>query len=1067
MVDMGRWMRRASAQRMMNGVLMASVLCTTPMVAFATDDEAQRALITGHGLLDRGLHELAAAEYESYLEHAPNGPDVATARYGLAVCRFRMEQWQASIDALNSVPRDASFAFAGDALLIGGHALLRVGDAAGAAERFGALVKDFPYHTSAGEAAAVLVEALQRAGKNESASRAFEELTNTWPNEALTARAAFFAGQADLARDDAAQAADRFGLCAKSADEHLAARATLMQGRCLERTGDAAGAQRAFSEARAALANEPALRREATLGEARLLYADGELDLAARALDAALEGGADDELGAHTALLRARVHLDQDEPVQAAELLAPLARSGPRALRDDAAYWAAKCALRADKPESAATLLAHASQTYPASELIAEMRYDLGIAYTRASQAEQAEAAFGAFVEAHPKHALAGEALTTIASLQHNRAAYDESLATCQQALAVKQRSASRTQELQSLRAENLLMLGRHDDAAKAFALVENNTSDTITSQRAAFRGAQALTRAGRFGEARPLFERVIDGTQTPKEFVPAALELGGGLFEAEDYAGAAQALELFVTLAPDDPAVDDALIKLGLAQSRQEHLQDALATFKRVVNDHPDSRHASHARFEMAQALAALDRMEDATAAFEAVVKTDENSRFAPYAMRDLGALAQQRGDYEAARRWFERAAATGVEAVAGESRFEYARSMLAAGRYDEAAPAFEELLNEGDDAQRAESHAQLGLALSRLGRCDEAVPHLQKVLSKENSLSPSMHESTMYEYAWCLRELKRPEAVAAYRELLDMNPAANIRGHALLDCAALLMDTDELVEANTMLEAAISVSKSSEGTLPQSVTEQIVYRHGVCCYKLGQHEQAAATLDGFNTRFPDSTVRASATLVRGESLLKLNQHAGAADMFAQASRDDTCRPQDMQAALLRLGETSATLQRWDDSRDAFGRYLAQFGDESLWFQAAFGVAWAHEQNGTFDDAIAGYRTVVTKHEGDTAARAQFQIGQCLFAQGELRQAVRELLRVDILYAYPQWSAAALHEAGKCFEQLNQVADARAQYEAVVERFGDSSWAELSRDRLANLEQLTPPGRPVRAGGE
>jgi TolA-binding protein len=129
------------------------------------------------------------------------------------------------------------------------------------------------------------------------------------------------------------------------------------------------------------------------------------------------------------------------------------------------------------------------------------------------------------------------------------------------------------------------------------------------------------------------------------------------------------------------------------------------------------------------------------------------------------------------------------------------------------------------------------------------------------------------------------------------------------------------------------------------------------------------------------------------------------------------------------------------------------------LWFQARFGVAWAKENRGEHEAAIRDYREVVSRHQGPTAARAQFQIGECLFAMGRLEEAVTELLRVDILYAYDEWSAAALYEAGRVLERLERPHQARAQYEAVVQRFPDLNWAEMARQRLDQVQTQLPPG--------
>jgi TolA-binding protein len=83
------------------------------------------------------------------------------------------------------------------------------------------------------------------------------------------------------------------------------------------------------------------------------------------------------------------------------------------------------------------------------------------------------------------------------------------------------------------------------------------------------------------------------------------------------------------------------------------------------------------------------------------------------------------------------------------------------------------------------------------------------------------------------------------------------------------------------------------------------------------------------------------------------------------------------------------------------------------------------------------------------------------LFAKERYKEAVAEFLKVDILYAYPEWSSAAVFEAGRCFERLNQPGQARKQFESVVERYKDSRWARLASARLEQLSSNSIiPGR-------
>ena len=98
-----------------------------------------------------------------------------------------------------------------------------------------------------------------------------------------------------------------------------------------------------------------------------------------------------------------------------------------------------------------------------------------------------------------------------------------------------------------------------------------------------------------------------------------------------------------------------------------------------------------------------------------------------------------------------------------------------------------------------------------------------------------------------------------------------------------------------------------------------------------------------------------------------------------------------------------------------------------------------------------------------ELAAQAQFMRGETYFHEDRLREALREFLRVDILYDAPRWQAAALLEAGKAYERLDQWADAAETYSRLVDKFPKDpdvptarSRGEAARKRAARASQ--PP---------
>jgi TolA-binding protein len=79
--------------------------------------------------------------------------------------------------------------------------------------------------------------------------------------------------------------------------------------------------------------------------------------------------------------------------------------------------------------------------------------------------------------------------------------------------------------------------------------------------------------------------------------------------------------------------------------------------------------------------------------------------------------------------------------------------------------------------------------------------------------------------------------------------------------------------------------------------------------------------------------------------------------------------------------------------------------------------------------------------------------MGECYFAEKHFDRAAAELLKVDIVYGYPKWSARALYEAGRAFEQLNEADQAKAQYELCIKKYKDFDSSALAKKRLKALE--------------
>jgi tetratricopeptide (TPR) repeat protein len=111
------------------------------------------------------------------------------------------------------------------------------------------------------------------------------------------------------------------------------------------------------------------------------------------------------------------------------------------------------------------------------------------------------------------------------------------------------------------------------------------------------------------------------------------------------------------------------------------------------------------------------------------------------------------------------------------------------------------------------------------------------------------------------------------------------------------------------------------------------------------------------------------------------------------------------------------------------------------------------------FEAARRYYNKAVRSSTGgktETAAMAQWMIGETYFHQENFEAALREYLRVEILYSYPRWQAAAVLQAGKCEEALGRNKEAAELYARLIKAFPNTEFTDEAAKRLREVESAT-----------
>ena len=1004
------------------------------------------------GMLARGLDDLAADEYQKFLDEYPRHELAQQARYGLGVAQSRLGRYQETVETLEPLLTNDRFQYVVESSVLSARALLAIEQADEAARVLTRVLQRHDDHVLAPQAAALRVEALYRSKANENAVEAYDEVA-TRLTGAAGERAAYFAALAELARGESTNAIMRLGRL-ESGTTPIAASARLLLARTLQQEGDLEAARSAYRNAKSRAEGQQVF--EAQLGLAQVLIDLERFDEARQELDSIPDEGLQSDDRFRAELERGRLAVLRGDYAHAHELLRRVPGQGPVAIRDDASYWLARAQAGQSQHREASLTLVRALTEYPDTSLRHEMMYQLGIAMAADEKPQEAIQTLRQLAQETKGEPLAGESLLAAASIAHQ--AGDLDLAQQLSREASGELTGEAATEAAFLAAEAAYQSQEFAEAARGFeSLLASLSGSHERVDTVRYRLGLAQKQLGQMENARSTLTPLYESSRMDERFVPGLLALGDMAFAAEDWDAAAEWLGRYTRLGSDRPSWDAAMLRLGLALANSGDRRQSLAVFENLCEEFPRSPLASRAQYESGLLALSLDETARAAQSFEAAsISTDEEVR--RLAFQQLGVLASTQGKHEEAANYFDQAASLSPADEDVRSRLNQARALLASGASRRAGDVLKRLGPQSLDRElAAERSALLTIAYAKQDLhtyVAEASGDFMDHPDMLDALGETTASSVLYERARALRALElNEEASEALKLLLERVPEGPLVANARLELASLAMDDSRYDDAGALCAAILRDTSGMSETL----VEQAIYRMGVCARELGDHQAAATILSELARRTPSDALSASAALMSGESLTEIGSLRKAAEMLEIAANTGT--GETSAVALLRLGEAQVGLQDWPRAQSTYERFLSEHSADPRAYLALFGKAWALESQGRHDAAIEGYRAVVASHDGETAARAQFQIGECLYAQKKYEDAVRELLRVDLVYTYPQWSAGALYEAGRCFEELDRDSDAIAQYERVVDRFADTQWAEMAHRRLSRFQQTSQQG--------
>lgn len=957
-----------------------------------------------------------------------------------------------------------------------------------AADEFRTFLADYPRHAAAAKAKFYLAESLLQLRQFDDAAQAFRAFAASAPQDRLASKARFRAGEAAYLAGHDEQARDELERFVHDLpDDPYNEYALPYLGEMTLRNGEFAKAEQFFAEALRRFA-QGSMADDCRFGLARALEAQGRHEDARRLFLAVAAkptshladqaqfrlaasfyaaGEYEQALDTFQELLRhprfAKSSLRVKAALAEGETLFQLDRFDPAAERfeslldesavaAEARYWLGLVqAARQEWTAAAESLLAAADRSGSDQKLAAAARFHAGDALYHAGKTAEAKAQFDAVLKNWPQTELAEKSLL---GLMQVALATGDHPSVDQLAAQFGERYPRTTLKPQVDRVVGRSLLARKDYVPAA-ALFEKLVS--IAGKEHDFDGvllATAYIGQGRFDEALKTLSAITLGEQPAagnrELWIDAQRQRAAALVGLDRFADAALVLDTLLAAMPEPEAATWARSELAVCLAKTGQLDRAKTVFQEASQQAAGTEVFPAALLALGDAALEQDDAAWASELYEQLSRT--KSSYRPRALWGLARGRVKQGD-----------ASQAIDAL-NQLLGDYANDPLA----PEAALArgqLQEQLNDLETAVRSyrqvieayPSSPQLAPAMLAAARMEERLKRPKEAATLYAQLDQKFpqapeHDAVLYEWAWALRSAADLEKAD---EIFERVRAATPRSRFWADAVYRL--AERAYDAQDYPRAGQLVAELLAGEPGKQVLPHALYLESQIAAAENDWPRVPAPLERLTAEFPDSSLVPLARFLVAEAAYRQSDFDRAGELFRELAETTGGRTDKwLPMVPLRRAQILAQQKQWHDALELASQIESDFPDFEQLYEVDYVIGRCQAMLGRFDDARAAYRRVVKSESGaktETAAKAQWMMGETFLHQKNYESALREYLKVEILYAYPAWQAAALFEAAKCHEHLGETKQAQDLYAKVAKSYSDSPLAKDAAQRVKTFE--------------
>lgn len=645
--------------------------------------------------------------------------------------------------------------------------------------------------------------------------------------------------------------------------------------------------------------------------------------------------------------------------------------------------------------------------------------------------------------------------------------------------------------------AAGLFDMGEYALAAEEFSRLLSSFPEDSLAPSAAYWLGESLLQLGRHGDAADAYARALRPGADLQLQEDARMRRAEALWSAGDAPGAVLAYEALLAAHPLGKYRGKASYWLGRAYVSLGRKADAVRVLRNAAAWGDDPAERAEAAFLAGEILRELSRCEEAAEHYRDVLRITPHGTHAPSALEGIARCAMD------GSRWDE--AATALRTLtetfptsppASTGRFHLAECLTALHRPTEALAAYRAVLRDaaaqplwdkalygegwayaaaGDTVAALASFAQLGTAFPTSPLASEAVfreaqmayasgEHPRAIRSFGRLMAEwptsSFAASALYWRGWAYQ--KNGEAGNAERDFLNYAATYPDSQHA---AQALLLAGLAAVDQRALPRAAEALERARVRYGGSAVMPQVLAALASVYATLGDQDKADAVRSQLALGHPDTEEGKTALLQKGFSDLERGRESAAlASLSALVSRQDV-RPEQKATALFHLAEAHYRLGDWAEAESLYARSAEANAGGDLEDDSRYGLAWTALKKGKVAEAGTRFRGLVESFpESPFAPEAAFRSAHALYEQGQYGEAARAYAAVAERYGSSDYADDAVYALAWSRVKEGDLAEASAQFRRLVELYPRS---ELMPDALYDLSscysQLDRPSATAR----